>query len=270
MANERQFDRCKGKEVDHLSVRGLKDDEGKEVSSYFPSWLELRWSRPRFNSLEDPGFRFALLLQNGDALRPSTFLGRLNGATLPAQAMAWLKDHAPEGNGKPARPYIGRDGRRLNSAARCFLPRHDPTVIAGMNGLIMVEEFHFPTMERLMAAKFADKSFADKERRALTPREFERTLYVGVDISPREDGTLGPFGFVLIRAPHLRDEGEHVRVLRDGAVVYIYPEALATIAEVHAWASWELPAALVDDEEETKLLPASTEGSKTLGSETSN
>ncbi len=269
MAKDRLFDGLCYGAVDHIAARDIKDNEGKEVASYIPSWLELRWARSRAKSFDEPGLRFALRLQHGDVLRETTFLQRIN-APLPATTMAWFQDHAPEGDGKPARPYVGWDGRRLRAAARCFLPRHDPTVVAGMEGLIMVEEFHFPTMEELMSAKFTPKSFADKQRRSLNPKEFGGAHYIGVDIGPREDGTLGPLGFVLVRAPYLREEGENLRVVREGAVVYLYPEAVATLAEAHTWATWEVPAAFVgqpDDEEEQKLLPASTESGKAITSD---
>ena len=279
MANERQFDRCCGKQIDHIAVRGLLDDEGKEVSSYVPSWLELRWKRQLFEktqdgSIVDLGLRFACRFRQGNALEPRDFLQSVG--VLEPRVMAWLQDHAPEGNGQPARPYISRDNRRLDAAARCFIPTHDPTVKAGMEGLILVEEFHYATLERLMTTNYTAESFADKERTVLKSDRFEKALYMGVDLTQREDGSVVPLGFVVAIPPRLHNEGNVVRVFQEGYLVYLYPEVfqnkegLGPLAEAHAWATWQIPAALVgelEDAEEPKQLPASTESGKAIASD---
>lgn len=253
---KRLFDGLCSAAVDHIAARDLINEDGKEVASFVPSWLEIRYQRARCRSFDEPGLRFALRLQNGDAFRTHDFLTRVGN--LPPEIMGWLQDHAPASGDTPAKPYIGRDGRRLPAAARCYLPRHDPTVVAGMEGLILLEEFNFATMEQLLEAKYSAKSFTDATRKVLKPHQFERALYIGVKLTVREDGTVGPLGFVLALRPYLRDEGEHVRVVRDGALVYLYPEAVETLAEAHNWAVWECPAAMVHDDEETLALPAST------------
>lgn len=280
MAKDRLFDNCFGITLDRGAVGGRIDNEGVPVERHFRSWFVVHWNSDGF-ALEkgELGIRVELVMQQEscDVVRPSVFRERV-GKNVGNDVRAFIsegeswgkKDHLVSRKVKDGElPYYDRQGRRrYHLPFRFFIPKDDSSARLVMRERARVGTIDPQFMEELMGKPYTKKDFA--EDGSLLPIEHEGLLYRGVDLGPREDGSTGPFGFIVGNDPDLRPEADRVIVDRMGGFTYLNATEVSAILQVYWWAMWQIPAALVGEEPvkaETPLLPSSTEGGKATGSD---